>query len=125
MSAFYLNMTDLKKQITIVFLGIFILVKISPTYFAEQSLRFNEMSKSRGTAIRTASHEHFLVSIDKGIIEVDNLKFIPKIKFSGILFALISADNRAICITNHENFYFLKYALAETKKYLSLGVLRL
>lgn len=127
MSAFYVNMANLKKQITIVLLGVFILVKISPAYYLDQYLPLlsTENTKSAAISFRAPLPEKFLIRIDKGVIESDTFKAISKVQSSPfpLTLAFLAAFFLFSGITSKINL--LNGSFFQTKRYLSHGVLRL
>lgn len=120
-------MAKLKKQIAIVFLGVFILIKVSPAYYRDQFLpqRSTGGSNLSSISFRASQHANFLISIQKGIVDNDTFKAIPKIKFSGVLFAMLFLGTYLISLSTSQNFSSFKYTRGETKKYILQGILRL
>jgi hypothetical protein len=127
MAAFNINMENLKKQITFVFLLAFTLIKVSPLYYRYQFLPGQQNVRS-GANFKPAGYGEpslFLVKVDKSIIDETNHLAVPQIKFSGICFELFFA---ALCLTllvGPGKFIFNKYPLQNTPVYLFQRVFRL
>jgi len=120
-------MAKLKKLIGLIFLAIFVLIKVSPDYYRDQLLPALSTGNSALVSVHygTSQNANFLIRIQKGIVENDTFKAIPKIKFSGVIFALMFLGAYLISFGTYQNFLSFKYSICETKKYILQGVLRL
>ena len=120
-------MPKLKKIVAIIFLTVFVAVKVSPDYYRDQLLAaLSTGNLAPVTAhYRTSRNENLLVRIQKGIVEDNTFKTIPAIKFSGVIFALALLGPCLISSGTYQNFLSLKSAIGKPKKYLLQGVLRL
>jgi hypothetical protein len=120
-------MSKLKKLIALVFLAIFVLVKISPDYYRYQLLPALSTGNSALEPIHygTCQNANFLIRIQKGIVENDTFKIVPEIKFSGFLFALMFLGAYLISPGTYQNLLSFKYSICKTKKYILQSVLRL
>jgi hypothetical protein len=119
-------MANLKKQITIVFLTIFILVKVSPAYYQYQFLPRQLAGYDSTSAFFQASHHpNFLIRVYKGVVDNDTFKALPKIKFSGILFGLTFIGACLIFTLPSTRRRPLVSSFCEAKRYIFQGTLRL
>ena len=119
-------MTRIKKQLTIVFLAVFLLIRLSPAYCQAQFLPSFAVRSSILTVkfFRTVSQENFILSVERGIIDTDKFKAIPQIKFSGMLFMLAFAGTFLVCTSRYKVKCNLSYAPQYADKYILLGALR-
>jgi len=120
-------MANLKKRIIIVFWGVFILIKVSPTYYRDQflPLLLTGNANSATVSLRIPLPEKFLIRIDKGIIESDAFSTISKIKFSEIPLALTFLATCFLFLGAYKKLHPHNYSFCETRRYLSQRVLRL
>jgi len=82
----YSEKDRLPKQVTILFLAIFFLVKANPYYYQCQYFPTLPGTHSVQTISTNekSNHQAFLVRVQKSIVEEQPGSFIPAIKFSGI-----------------------------------------
>jgi hypothetical protein len=117
----------LKRQVTIVFLLTFTLIKISPIYYRYQLLPVFGRGNST-VAIKPGGindRGNFLVRVDKSIVDEINHPQVPKIKFSGISFELFFAGICLLSLLNYRTLFFPASQSLNAGVYLFQRVLRL
>ena len=69
-------------------LAVFIVIKVSPLYYACQYVPQLNGSAAREMQkiSKTNSRHHILVKVDKSIVEEVSFRMVPEIKFSGVPF---------------------------------------
>jgi hypothetical protein len=119
-------MSDLKKQATLVFLLIFLFIKISPDYYRHQY--FPVWAKSKSTCMakidQTNGFGYLLIKVEKAIADKMDLLKVPAIKFSGISLELFFIAT-ALTLLNYCRNYSLNYPVFYKETYLFQSVLRL
>lgn len=120
-------MAKAKKPIALLFLGIFLLVKISPAYCIGGSLFVPAATNAilRIKAVQPGANAAFLMRMDKCVLDSESLSNIPKIKFAGTLFSLPAVS---VYLANARQFRpanVVNVSIYPTRKYLALGILRI
>jgi hypothetical protein len=78
----------LKDKFILLLLALFVLIKVSPLYYAYQyAPQFNAQAQRETLKIsKTDNQHHYLVKVDKSIVEEVSCHLVPAIKFSGVPF---------------------------------------
>ncbi|MBS1525159.1 MAG: hypothetical protein JST19_05885 [Bacteroidetes bacterium] len=102
MSVRYSNNNRLDKYFTVLFLIIFLLIKISPSYYIYQyQSAFTRAKNFEHTRLNsTDSQSKYLVRVDKSIVEQVDRFTIPDIKFAGIPFVFFFIGGLFVMFTS-------------------------
>ena len=94
-------MGTLKKQVTIVFLAIFTLIKISPVYYRYQLIPAFEHENITGFVrhVDERTNQNIFVRVYTSIVEENDYITVPKINFSGIPFDIFFLGIGVIILT--------------------------
>jgi len=115
----------LKKQLTILLLVLFALIKANPSYYILQYSVVPAIAHSRQQAHFDNTHrtDHLLIKLDKSITESVDSKHVPEIKFAGIPFVLFFLALPVVFCRRTNRI--LSYPFFPTKVCISTCILRL
>jgi|GEM_PF-6986368 len=120
-------MGTLKKQVTIVFLAVFTLIKISPVYYRYQlipALRHGNAKESI-KHVDERPNQNIFVRVYKSIVEENDYIAVPKINFSGTPFDMFFLAIGLIFLTAPNKSAPSAYPHDNTQTYLLHKVFRL
>ncbi|HVS92442.1 MAG TPA: hypothetical protein VHE59_10435 [Mucilaginibacter sp.] len=98
----YSNNDHLEKTFTVLLLVIFLLIKISPSYYiCQYESAFTRAKKFEHAHLRGAdSQSKYLVRVDKSIVEQIDRFTVPDIKFTGIPFVVFFIGGLFVTLTS-------------------------
>jgi hypothetical protein len=117
----------LKKQVTIVFLAIFTLIKISPVYYQYQLIPAfgHENVQASIKHVDEPANQNILIRVYKSIVEKNDYIAVPKIIFSGTPFGMFFLEIGLVLLTVLSKFAPSTYPNDNTETYLLHKVFRL
>jgi hypothetical protein len=120
-------MGTLKKQVTIVFLAVFTLIKVSPVYYRYQLIPApaHESAKESVRHVAERPNQNFLVRVYKSIVQKNNYIAVPKINFSKTPFDMFLLAIGLILLTAPNKSAPSAYPHDNTQTYLLHKVFRL
>ena len=114
------------KQATILFLIVFVLIKISPAYFKYQDIPRYQKNTSVHSVLSSLSNQNsnFLIKVDKSENKIDVLS-VPPIKFAGILFSVFFGCLTLLFLNKSFEQLFIYPLLANNKIGIKQCIFRL
>ncbi|HVW12617.1 MAG TPA: hypothetical protein VHB54_02275 [Mucilaginibacter sp.] len=98
----YSNNNHLEKTFTVLLLLVFLLIKISPSYYIYQyQSAFTRAKRFEQTRLNgTNAQNKYLVRVDKSIVEQIDRFTVPYIKFTGIPFVVFFIGGLFVTLTS-------------------------